>query len=74
MERWQLEELQKDGYLVLFRPVDKGYFIPLKDPYDDMVDKINQAPSQEDEVLEIQSAIDYYNDYQEFLSDIKVVL
>lgn len=73
MKIWQLEELKHEGYHVLFRAHDKEYFVPLKESYENLIEKMNQAPLVEDEVLDIQDAIKNYESYKEFLSGLRVV-
>lgn len=73
MKIWQLEELKHDGYHVLFRAHDKDYFVPLKESYENIIEKMNQAPLDEDEVLDIEDAIKNYDAYKEFLSALRVV-
>ncbi|WP_333624281.1 hypothetical protein [Sphingobacterium siyangense] len=74
MEIWQLQELKLQGYQVLYRQNTKAYFIPLKNSYESLLDKINDAPMWEDEVIDINEAISHYPNYKEYLQSMFIVL
>lgn len=73
MKLHQLQQLKKEGYEILYRKNDKQYFIPLKITYENVLSVINQTPLNEDEVLDISSAIENYHNYEEYLTSIKVI-
>jgi len=73
MEIWQLEKLREKGFKVLYRDRDKDYFVPRTEPYERLLETINETPLREDEIIEISGAIKHYNEYKELLSYIRVV-
>ncbi|WON93803.1 hypothetical protein [Sphingobacterium sp. UGAL515B_05] len=73
MDYLQLQALQKKGYKVLYRDRKKNYFVPLKQSYSSLLDKMHQTPLWEDELIDIHAALENYNDYQEYLFLLRVV-
>ncbi|WP_293906066.1 hypothetical protein [Sphingobacterium sp. UBA5670] len=73
MEIWQLEKLREKGFKVLYRDRDKDYFVPRTEPYEWLLETINETPLREDEIIEISGAIEHYKEYKELLSYIRVV-
>ncbi|MNI01085.1 hypothetical protein D3C73_539130 [compost metagenome] len=73
MKLSQLQQLKKEGYEILYRKNDKQYFIPLKVTYENVLSSINQTPLNEDDLLDISSAIENYHNYEEYLTTIKVI-
>jgi hypothetical protein len=73
MDYLQLQTLQKQGYKVLYRDRNKDYFVPLKESYLSLLDKMHQTPLWEDELIEIKAALENYSDYQEYLFWLRVV-
>lgn len=74
MKYGQLKALQNEGYQVLLRKHNQYFFIPLKENLPSLLDRLEQSPLQEDEILEISDALVHYNDYLEFLNSISVVI
>ncbi|WP_343559592.1 hypothetical protein [Sphingobacterium sp.] len=73
MDYLQLKTLQKQGYKVLYRDRNKDYFVPLKESYLSLLDKMHQTPLWEDELIEIRTVLENYSDYQEYLFWLRVV-
>lgn len=73
MKLSQLQQLKKEGYEILYRKNGKQYFIPLKVTYENVLSSINQTPLNEDDLLDISSAIENYHNYEEYLTTIKVI-
>lgn len=73
MKLSQLQQLKKEGYEILYRKNDKQYFIPLKVTYENVLSTLNQTPLNEDDLLDISSAIENYLNYEEYLTTIKVI-
>lgn len=73
MKLRQLQQLKNEGYETLYRKNDKQYFIPLKFTYENVLSTINQTPLDEDDLLDISSAIENYRNYEEYLTTIKVI-
>lgn len=74
MKIWQLHELKLQGYQVLYRQNTKVYFIPLKSTYESLLDKINDTPLWEDEIIDISEAISNYSNYRAYLQSMIIVL
>lgn len=73
MDYLQLQTLQKQGYKVLYKDRNKDFFVPLKESYLSLIDKMHQTPLLEDEVIEIRTAMENFSDYEEFLFFVRVV-